>query len=279
MSYTSIKPFIYSIIALFLVFGLNKLSLDFIFNGYNFDSYSTLAIGKIIKNIISIILIIFLLRYIKVIPFFNFSLKINKIYFYIPLLIYVFVFSGGFKIFREFNFSDTTINIFVTYLLRVLSSAFLEEYLFRGLILGIFLFYYPKTKKGLLKSVIFSSLIFGIMHIVNLWTIEEETSENVINQIYAASCIGIMYGATYLRTKSIVILGILHFLTNFFTLIKEISLSSNEPYEKVIQQDDLVSLIVSQFLTLIIYGIPLFIGLYLILKMPKKDIESLKMNT
>lgn len=279
MNYTSIKPFIYSIIALFLVFGLNKLSLDFIFNGYNFDSYSTLAIGKIIKNIISIILIIFLLRYIKVIPFFNFSLKINKIYFYIPLLIYVFVFSGGFKIFREFNFSDTTINIFVTYLLRVLSSAFLEEYLFRGLILGIFLFYYPKTKKGLLKSVIFSSLIFGIMHIVNLWTIEEETSENVINQIYAASCIGIMYGATYLRTKSIVILGILHFLTNFFTLIKEISLSSNEPYEKVIQQDDLVSLIVSQFLTLIIYGIPLFIGLYLILKMPKKDIESLKMNT
>ena len=279
MSYTSIKPFIYSIIALFLVFGLNKLSLDFIFNGYNFDSYSTLAIGKIIKNIISIILIIFLLRYIKVIPFFNFSLKINKIYFYIPLLIYVFVFSGGFKIFREFNFSDTTINIFVTYLLRVLSSAFLEEYLFRGLILGIFLFYYPKTKKGLLKSVIFSSLIFGIMHIVNLWTIEEETSENVINQIYAASCIGIMYGATYLRTKSIVILGILHFLTNFFTLIKEISLSSNEPYEKVIQQDDLVSLIVSQFLTLIIYGIPLFIGLYLILKMPQKDIESLKMDT
>ena len=70
MSYTSIKPFIYSIIALFLVFGFNKLSLDFIFNGYNFDSYSTLAIGKIIKNIISIILIIFLLRYIKVIPFF-----------------------------------------------------------------------------------------------------------------------------------------------------------------------------------------------------------------
>lgn len=279
MSYTSIKPFIYSIIALFLVFVFNKLSLDFIFNGYNFDSYSTLAIGKIIKNIISIILIIFLLRYIKVIPFFNFSLKINKVYFYIPLLIYVFVFSGGFKIFREFNFSDTTINTFVTYLLRVLSSAFLEEYLFRGLILGIFLFYYPKTKKGLLKSVIFSSLIFGIMHIVNLWTIEEETSENVINQIYAASCIGIMYGATYLRTKSIVILGILHFLTNFFTLIKEISLSSNEPYEKVIQQDDLVSLIVSQFLTLIIYGIPLFIGLYLILKMPQKDIESLKMDT
>ena len=279
MSYTSIKPFIYSIIALFLVFGFNKLSLDFIFNGYNFDSYSTLAIGKIIKNIISIILIIFLLRYIKVIPFFNFSLKINKIYFYIPLLIYVFVFSGGFKIFREFNFSDTTINTFITYLLRVLSSAFLEEYLFRGLILGIFLFYYPKTKKGLLKSVIFSSLIFGIMHLVNLWTIKEETSENVLNQIYAASCIGIMYGATYLRTKSIVILGILHFLTNFFTLIKEISSVSNEPYEKVIQQDDLASLIISQLLTLIIYGIPLFIGLYLILKMSQKDIDALKANT
>lgn len=279
MTYNVSKPFFYSAIAILLLFFFVRLPLDCVFEKLNFHSYTSIAIGKIIKNIISIILIIFLLRYKKEIPFFNFSLKINKIYFYIPLLIYVFVFSGGFKIFREFNFSDTTINTFVTYLLRVLSSAFLEEYLFRGLILGIFLFYYPKTKMGLLKSVIFSSLIFGIMHIVNLWTIEEETSENVINQIYAASCIGIMYGATYLRTKSIVILGILHFLTNFFTLIKEISLSSNEPHEKVIQQDDLVSLIVSQFLTLIIYGIPLFIGLYLILKMTQKDIESLKMNT
>ena len=75
------------------------------------------------------------------------------------------------------------------------------------------------------------------------------------------------------------ILGILHFLTNFFTLIKEISSVSNEPYEKVIQQDDLASLIISQLLTLIIYGIPLFIGLYLILKMSQKDIDALKANT
>lgn len=279
MNYTSIKPFIYSIIVLSLVFGLNKLPLDLIFFKYNFDSYLSISLSKIIKNVFSIILIIFCLSYCKKIPFFNFSLKSSKIIFYLPLLIYVFVFSGGFEIFREFKFSEVELNTLLTYSLRVLSSAFLEEYLFRGLILGIFLFYYPKTKHGLLKSVFFSSLIFGIMHLINLWTIEDETSENVINQIYAASCIGIMYGATYLRTKNLFFLGFLHFLTNFFTLITEISLYSSDTYEKVLQEDDLISMIISQFLTIIIYGIPLFIGLYLILKMPQKEIEDIKKYT
>jgi len=54
------------------------------------------------------------------------------------------------------------------------------------------------------------------MHIINLWTIEGQSIKGVLNQVYATTFFGVMYGATYLKTRSILTLGILDFISNFF---------------------------------------------------------------
>jgi len=126
------------------------------------------------------------------------------------------VFSGGFKDFFNFNFSYVSKRLLFTYILKYFSSSFIEEFVIRGFILGIFLLNFTKTRAGIFKSVALSGLIFGLMHIINLWTIEGQSIKGVLNQVYATTFFGVMYGATYLKTRSILTLGILDFISNFF---------------------------------------------------------------
>jgi len=188
------------------------------------------------------------------------------------------VFSGGFKDFFNFDFSTITFQTFLAYTLKYFSSSFLEEFVFRGFILGGFLLYFPLTRRGILTSVVLSGLIFGLMHIVNLWTFEERTVKGVLNQVYAATCFGIMYGATYLKTRSILTLGLLHFLSNFFSSITELNFSETISQSAVVLDPSLVTTILSEIFKLIIFGIPLIIGLLLITFTDQDDIIKLKAN-
>ena len=46
-----------------------------------------------------------------------------------------------------------------------------------------------------------SGLIFGLMHIINLWSFDNQTIKGVLNQVYATACFGIMYGITTLQRR------------------------------------------------------------------------------
>lgn len=268
------KPFFFSFVIISLIIILHKIPIDNLLINLGLNKYNSETLDKIIINSISIIGIYFLLMKSNI-PFNLFSINLENFKYYIPLLFYVFIFSGGFRDFRDFDFNSISINTFSLYTLKYFSSSFLEEFLFRGFILGLFLVKYLKSKRGILKSVVFSGLIFGFMHIVNFWTIEGETFKGVLNQAYATSCFGIMYGATYLKTRSIATLGLLHFISNFFSSIKELEITSGINNLNTITSDKtLIFVIISEVFRLFIFGIPLIIGLFLIYNTNREDLKT-----
>jgi membrane protease YdiL (CAAX protease family) len=268
------KPLLSSIILIILIILFHKLPLNLFFIKIGFNEYLSESYDKIITNFISIIVILFLIKNIKI-PFRLFSPNFNKLKYYLPLILYIVVFSGGFKDFFNFNFSSISFSLLFTYILKYFSSSFLEEFVFRGFILGIFILNFPKTRIGIFKSVALSGLIFGLMHIINLWTFEGQTIKGVLNQVYATTCFGIMYGATYLKTRSILILGILHFVSNFFSMINEIEFIELVNNSVAMADKSLINIIISEIFRIIIFGIPLIIGLILIYNTDENDINKL----
>ncbi|HSG42869.1 MAG TPA: type II CAAX endopeptidase family protein [Anaerolineales bacterium] len=84
-----------------------------------------------------------------------------------------------------------------------------EEAVFRGIVLTVFLQRYSEQ-----KSIIFSSLGFGLLHLLNLlngadvvWT---------LGQVVWAFIIGLFYGYVFVKTRSLLPSMIVHYLSNVF---------------------------------------------------------------
>ena len=85
----------------------------------------------------------------------------------------------------------------------------LEEVAFRGIVLTVFLSKYSER-----KSIIFSSLGFGFMHLFNLVSGRELVW--VLGQIIWAFLIGLFYGYVFVRTRSLMPSMVVHYLSNAF---------------------------------------------------------------
>jgi len=258
-------PIVFSILLI-----LNTLILGRIFDNV-FDINQDLK--RIIYYII-ILICLFLFIYSKHIPSkllidFNY---INLLY-YLPAILYVYVFSGGFNDFHKINFNEYSIHRIIIYTSKIYFSAFFEEILFRGIILGVIMFKFKNSNNSIFKSVFITSLLFGFTHIVNIWSSEMSTI-GVYNQIYATFSLGFLYASIYLKTKNIYILIFIHFITNFFSQIGE--LENVEIVKNIITTHKTnLELILSEIIRLIIFGIPLFIGLFILKSISKKDVSML----
>jgi membrane protease YdiL (CAAX protease family) len=87
-------------------------------------------------------------------------------------------------------------------------SAF-EEVAFRGIVLTVFLKKFSER-----NSILFSSLGFGMVHLLNLIMGRELIW--VLGQVVWAFCIGLFYGYVFVRTKSLLPSMIVHYLGNVF---------------------------------------------------------------
>jgi len=86
-------------------------------------------------------------------------------------------------------------------LVAVLITPFLEEILFRGIILkGLLITYSPK------KAIVFSAAIFGVINLQ-------------LYMIPGAICFGLLFGYIYYKTNSIGITILLHAATNLFGIL------------------------------------------------------------
>ncbi|WP_349515110.1 CPBP family intramembrane glutamic endopeptidase [Leuconostoc suionicum] len=88
-----------------------------------------------------------------------------------------------------------------------LYAGFVEEMLARGLILGILINFYANETNGLLKAIIYQSLIFGIVHLSGI------ISGEGISAIFVAldvTAMGIVWGLIYLYTQRIWIVIVMH---------------------------------------------------------------------
>lgn len=84
-----------------------------------------------------------------------------------------------------------------------------EEVAFRGIALTVFLNKYSER-----KSIIFSSIGFGLIHLINL-AMGRETVW-VLGQVVWAFIIGLFYGYVFVRTRSLLPPMIVHYLSNAF---------------------------------------------------------------
>ena len=91
-------------------------------------------------------------------------------------------------------------------LLLTLPSVF-EEVAFRGIALTVFLGKYSER-----KSIIFSSIGFSLMHLLNLTNGRE--LEWVLGQLVWSFILGLFYGYVFVRTKSLWPSMIIHYISN-----------------------------------------------------------------
>lgn len=266
-----IFPFILSTIIIFTIIFINKISFGSILTNFDLSEYSFSNVDEILKNLISLIFITILIYKIKNIKIFHFSFLKSDYKNYIFLIPLLFIYTNGFKSFINFDASSHSSITLITYTLKIFSSAILEEYLFRGLIFGLFFVYFSKTRKDIFTCVIFSNLIFGFAHIINLWSLDYMTFQYVINQMYASFCIGVYFSALYLSSKNLLSLTIAHFIINFFSSLDEINFVENTS----VSLENNINNFIGELITITIYSIPLIIGLYIIFKFKKDDIKIL----
>ena len=104
------------------------------------------------------------------------------------------------------------------YLLSCLGTGFFEELLFRVFVFSA-LFYVAfnnkSTKKRYYLSLFWASLAFGLAHLPNALKAGTEYY-GILNQVVFAFFIGLVFQGLLIRFKSIVLIGVLHGLVNYF---------------------------------------------------------------
>lgn len=85
----------------------------------------------------------------------------------------------------------------------------LEEFVFRGVILSMFLNKYSAT-----KAIVFSAISFGIIHLLNL--ADDRELIWVVGQVIWSSIMGLFYGYLFLKTRSLLPVALVHYLGNLF---------------------------------------------------------------
>ncbi|MCZ4318383.1 CPBP family intramembrane metalloprotease [Aequorivita viscosa] len=143
-------------------------------------------------------------------------------------------------------------------LIGCLMVGFAEEYLFRGLLQSLFLKKYGLRKNGILISILLSSVLFGLFHLLNLT--RNDNVGQVLIQVIFAIFIGFFFGVMVLKTNRLNPLAITHGLINFSFSIAFLP-SLNSVQEEVSRPISLAPIILT---------LPLFLISFLIFKKTDK---------
>ena len=113
---------------------------------------------------------------------------------------------------------DLTFQDIIYLLIYMAVVAFVEETIFRGIIVKILF------KKGYIKAIIGSSLLFSFAHILN--TLQTNSLKMIIVQILYAFIIGMVLSVLVIRTKNIIFPIIFHYINNIMTSLNPIGLNN-----------------------------------------------------
>ena len=145
-----------------------------------------------------------------------------------------------------------------------------EEFMCRGWILNSFLRIYDDKRKNVILSIIFSSLIFGGMHITNIWYGGQTLPETLIQILFATSA-GIYFGSLFYRTKNLLAIAFLHGFYDFSLMISDVNLLKD-----CISNDSTKTLLYSLILNLVISVILIIAGMVVIRKSKTETISNEK---
>lgn len=102
----------------------------------------------------------------------------------------------------------------VYFFIITLAIGIYEELLCRGLLFHSFRNYFGDTNKGIYLSAIFSSFVFGMMHLMNLiWSPTLILSTTC--QVIYASFVGFLFRVIYYRSENLIACMLLHGIFDF----------------------------------------------------------------
>jgi membrane protease YdiL (CAAX protease family) len=136
-----------------------------------------------------------------------------------------------------------------------LSTGFIEEGLFRGLVSGLLMRRWGKTKRGVCAAALISSLLFGLAHIFNLFQ-RQYTPLASLTQILFGIFFGLFFHSLFLRTKSLAPGIFLHALVDFAGHLDQLIPGSLPPSEQIVSKTPMEALIsIGITLPLFLYGL------------------------
>jgi membrane protease YdiL (CAAX protease family) len=103
-------------------------------------------------------------------------------------------------------------------LLGNLMIGVLEEGALRGLVLVALVRAWGKTSAGLIRAIVVSSAVFGVLHLVNLFN---KPVIQTLLQVVFATFIGIGFAGVFLRTKALLALMFIHGLIDLGGVLQQ----------------------------------------------------------
>jgi membrane protease YdiL (CAAX protease family) len=101
--------------------------------------------------------------------------------------------------------------------IECLSIGFLEETVFRGIILVTLIQRLPQTKTGAFQAILIASALFGLIHFANLFS--GASPMETLMQIGYSFLMGALWSVVYFATKNLLYPILLHATYNFFGLV------------------------------------------------------------
>lgn len=121
------------------------------------------------------------------------------------------------------SWTDTISSLTTTMVILMIAHALLiglfEEGLVRGIVLPL-LIKFGSDRLRFVKALVVSSMIFGLLHYINLFT-KEQTFEDVTGQVIYATAVGCFFGGMVLANRNILPAVILHAMINFPSIISK----------------------------------------------------------
>jgi membrane protease YdiL (CAAX protease family) len=105
----------------------------------------------------------------------------------------------------------------IIFIITMIAIGIAEEFIFRGIILNLFIDKFDKTKKGIYISITLSSIIFGAAHVTNVFS--GISIKSALIQACLVSMLGALLAAIYLRSRNIWVVVIIHAFNDFSALI------------------------------------------------------------
>lgn len=153
---------------------------------------------------------------------------------------------------------SSEVKLWIIHIFKCFSASLMEEFVFRAVIFTLLYDLLLENKNRVLLSIIISSALFGLLHIVNLFA--GEHIFYVVIQVGYSFLTGVLFSLSFLITKKMIIPILLHFIYNFGGLLQENGIISGQiwcVYQVI--ETAIISVIIGVFV------------LYLILKINKKE--------
>jgi membrane protease YdiL (CAAX protease family) len=173
----------------------------------------------------------------------------------IPLTIVGAVIVGGFE-----TYTSAPVVLLLFFMLKQVLVAMAEELFFRGIVLPKFILLTEGYKNGLILSVVLTSVIFGLLHFINLIR-QPDNLYGITTQVIFATSMGVFLAGLFLRTRSISIPILFHFLFNVAFGKSELEPNDVSTATEIVAKDPSLS---SFILTLSFFAFIAIGGIYMI---------------